>query len=276
MDSQLKETIFDRISLVEGYATKQEKAIIEFIRSSEIRDLILLSITEFAERVGVGDATVLRFCRKMGLKGYSEFRFLLSQSQGSLTQRAGNDADEIFEDMVMALKSTHEVLDEAQIKKAAEIILKAEHVFAFGSGNSGAAAQELSNKVLRLGVNCVYRADAHFQLIAASLMTEKDALVLFSVSGSTQDMLELAKSASKQGTPLIIVTNYLKSPLAKYATALLYVVAKSAPLDSGSLVTKVSQLYVIDVLSRAVRTQMGDAAEENLRKTAIAVMGKEI
>lgn len=276
MDSQLNETIFDRIGLVEGYATKQEKAIIEYIRSSEIRDMILLSITEFAERVGVGDATVLRFCRKMGLKGYSEFRFLLSQSQGSLPKGAGNDADEIFEDMVMALKSTHEVLDAAQIQKAAEIILKAEHVFAFGSGNSGAAAQELSNKVLRLGVNCVYRADAHFQLIATSLMTDQDALVLFSVSGSTQDMLELAKSASKQGTPLIIVTNYLKSPLAKYATALLYVVAKSAPLDSGSLVTKVSQLYVIDVLSRAVRTQMGDAAEENLRKTAIAVMGKEI
>lgn len=72
------------------------------------------------------------------------------------------------------------------------------------------------------------------------------------------------------------MTNYLKSPLAKYADALLYVVAKSAPLDSGSLVTKVSQLYVIDVLSRAIRKQRGEAAEEGLRSTAIAVMGKEI
>lgn len=276
MESHLKETIYDRIFMVEGYATKQEKAIIEYIRSTPVSDMLLLSITEFSERVGVGDATMLRFCRKMGLKGYSEFRFLLSQSDVDMGKKSENDADEIFEDMVMALKSTHEVLDSNQIEKAAEIILKAEHVYAFGSGNSGVAAQELSNKILRLGVSCECRTDAHFQLIATSLMTKKDALVLFSVSGSTQDMLELAKCASRQGTPLVIVTNYLKSPLAKYATALLYVVAKSAPLDSGSLVTKVSQLYVIDVLSRAVRKQMGEAAEENLKKTAIAVMGKEI
>lgn len=276
MDSHLKETIFDRIKMVESYATKQEKAIIEFIRTHRIQDMILLSITEFSERVGVGDATMLRFCRKLGLKGYSEFRFLLSQSEGELEKKTGREADVIFEDMVMALKSTHEILDEAQIEKAADIILRANHVYAFGSGNSGVAAQELSNKILRLGVHCEYKADAHFQLITTSLLTEQDALVLFSVSGSTQDMLELAKCASRQGTPLVIVTNYLKSPLAKYADALLYVVAKSAPLDSGSLVTKVSQLYVIDVLSREIRKQRGEAAEEGLRSTAIAVMGKEI
>lgn len=276
MDSHLKETIFDRISMIEDYATKQEKAIIEFIRAHQIKDMILLSITEFSERVGVGDATMLRFCRKLGLKGYSEFRFLLSQSEGEMEKKAGREADVIFEDMVMALKSTHEILDEAQIEKAAELILRAEHVYAFGSGNSGVAAQELCNKVLRLGVHCEYKSDAHFQLITTALLSKKDALVLFSVSGSTQDMLELAKCASRQGTPLIIVTNYLKSPLAKYADALLYVVAKSAPLDSGSLVTKVSQLYVIDVLSKAIRRQRGEAAEEGLRNTAIAVMGKEI
>lgn len=276
MDSRLKETIFDRISMIEGYATKQEKAIIEFIRANKIKDMILLSITEFSERVGVGDATMLRFCRKLGLKGYSEFRFLLSQSEGEQEKKPGRESDVIFEDMVMALKSTHEILDENQIEKAAELILKAEHVYAFGSGNSGVAAQELCNKILRLGVHCEYKADAHFQLITTALLTQKDTLVLFSVSGSTQDMLELAKCASRQGTPLIIVTNYLKSPLAKYADALLYVVAKSAPLDSGSLVTKVSQLYVIDVLSRAIRRQRGDVAEEGLRNTAIAVMGKEI
>lgn len=276
MSGHLSGSIFERISMIEDYATKQEKAIIEFIRANQIKEMILLSITEFSERVGVGDATMLRFCRKLGLKGYSEFRFLLSQSDGEMEKKAGREADVIYEDMVMALKSTHEILDEAQIEKAAELILKAEHIYAFGSGNSGVAAQELCNKFLRLGVHCEYRADAHFQLITTALLTERDALVLFSVSGSTQDMLELAKCASRQKTPLIVVTNYLKSPLAKYADALLYVVAKSAPLDSGSLVTKVSQLYVIDVLSREIRRQRGEAAEEGLRNTAIAVMGKEI
>ena len=107
-------------------------------------------------------------------------------------------------------------------------------------------------------------------------MNEKDVLILFSVSGQTKDMVSLAKMTARQGVNLIVVTNYLKSPLAKFATALLYVVGKSAPLNSGSLVSKVSQLYVVDVLSKEILQQMGNNAEENLRRTAVAVMEKEI
>ncbi|MDF2542520.1 MAG: ybbH 1 [Herbinix sp.] len=272
----MNETIFDRIHLIERYATKQEKVIINFILNHPVSDMILLSITEFSEKVGVGEATMLRFCRKLGLKGYSEFRFLLSQSATSDDTMEENEADKILEYMITALKSTHNLLDYSQITKAASLILKARHVYALGSGNSGVAAQEFCNKVLRYGVNCMYLADSHFQLIATSLLTSEDTLVLFSVSGGTQDMLEIAKRASASGVNLVIITNYLKSPLAGYATALLYVVAKSAPLNSGSMVAKVSQLYIIDVLSKEIYKQMGSLADENLRKAVFAAMDKEI
>ncbi|MDO5601960.1 MAG: MurR/RpiR family transcriptional regulator [Oscillospiraceae bacterium] len=272
----LKETIYDRIGLMEEYATKQEKVIIEFIRTNPIREMIMYSITEFSEKVGVSDATMLRFCRKLGLKGYSEFRFLLSQSEDAAENDAEDEADRILDSMVTVLRSTHDLLDHAQIEKAARLILEARCVYAFGSGNSGVAAQEFCNKVLRYGLHCSYQADSHFQIIAASLLSEQDVLVLFSVSGGTKDMLSLAKNAARSGVKLVIVTNYLKSPLAKYATALLYVVGKSTPLNSGSLVSKVSQLYIVDVLGRELQRQMGSRAEENLRKTAIAVMDREI
>ncbi len=270
------ETVFDRIESIERYATKQEKVIIDFIRNNPISDMLLLSITEFSEKVGVGDATMLRFCRKLRLKGYSEFRFLLSQSVSVEENSRENDGDKVYEEMTTALKSTHSLLDMTEIQKAAHIILHARKLYAVGSGNSGVAAQEFCNKTLRYGLGCTYLPDNHFQMIATALLGPKDTMVLFSVSGSTKDVLAIPKHASQQGVNLVIVTNYLKSPLAKYATALLYVVTKSAPLDSGSLVSKVSQLYVIDVLSRAIYKQMGSQAEENLRKTAIAVMEKEI
>ena len=117
----MNETVFDRIELIERYATKQEKVIIEFLRTHPIKDLLLFSITEFSEKVGVGDATMLRFCRKLGLRGYSEFRFLLSQSTEDQDGTAGNDADEILSGMITALRSTHELLNQETIQKAAEV-----------------------------------------------------------------------------------------------------------------------------------------------------------
>jgi DNA-binding MurR/RpiR family transcriptional regulator len=272
----LSDNIFDKISLMESYATKQERVIIDFIRNNPIKEIIMLSITEFSEKVNVGDATMLRFCRKLGLKGYSEFRFLLSQSINNPEVETGNEAARILENMVLALKSTYDLLDYKHIEKAANLVLQAKNVYAFGSGNSGLAAHEFRNKVLRFGLNVINFSDNHFQLISTSVMNEKDVLILFSVSGQTKDMVNIAKMAARQGVNLIVVTNYLKSPLAKFATALLYVVGKSAPLNSGSLVSKVSQLYVVDVLSKEILLQMGSKAEENLRRTALAVMEKEI
>jgi len=262
--------------MMESYATRQERAIIDYIRSNPIKEMIMLSITEFSEKVNVGDATMLRFCRKLGLKGYSEFRFLLSQTISNGDTDHDDDAARTLDNMVLALKSTYDLIDYNEIKKAAKLILQAKNIYAFGSGNSGQAALEFRNKVLRLGINVINYLDSHFQVISTSLMDKNDVLVLFSVSGQTKDMINLAKMAKKEGVSLIIVTNYLKSPLAKYATALLSVVGKSSPLDSGSLVSKVSQLYIVDVLSKEIARQMGDKAEENLRRTAVAVMEKEI
>lgn len=272
----LSENIFDKINLMESYATKQERVIIDFIRNNPIKEMIMLSITEFSEKVNVGDATMLRFCRKLGLKGYSEFRFLLSQNVNNTENDTGNEATKILDNMMLALKSTYDLLDYEQIKNAANIILQAKNIYAFGSGNSGVAAQEFRNKVLRYGLNVINFSDSHFQLISTSIMNENDVLILFSVSGQTKDMINLSKMAARQGVSLIVVTNYLKSPLAKFATALLYVVGKSSPLNSGSIVSKVSQLYIVDVLSKEILQQMGNSAEENLRRTALAVMDKEI
>lgn len=272
----MKENIYDKISLMETFATKQEKVIIEYIQKKPIRDMIMLSITEFSEKVNVGDATMLRFCKKLGLKGYSEFRYLLSQSANNIEPESGNEASILLDNMVMALKSTYDLLDYTQIEKATDLILGAKNIYAFGSGNSGLAAQEFRNKVLRLGLNVISFSDSHFQLISSSIITNQDVMILFSVSGQTKDMINYAKMASRQKAKLIIVTNYMKSPLARFATALLYVVGKSAPLDSGSIVSKVSQLYVIDILSKEILKQMGKRAEENLRRTALAVMHKEI
>ena len=211
----MADSIFQKIDAIEAYATKQEKVIIEHIRSSPVKELILLSITEFAERVHVGDATVLRFCRKLGLKGYSEFRFLLSQSSDEVAPLEESDASRILDDMIGALRATYELIDMDQIRRSAELILKADRVYAFGSGNSGMAAMEFRNKVLRYGIDVVTFSDIHFQLISTSMMKPEDVVVLFSVSGQTKDMINLAKMARSQSVPLIVVTNYLRSPLGK-------------------------------------------------------------
>lgn len=273
----MAESVFDRIELIRQHATRQEKVIIDFVLKNNKTNLIFLSITEFSEQSNVAEATVLRFCRKLGLRGYSEFRMLLAQSAGNEKESSEGDyAHKILVNMTSALESTYELIDSEQIDKAAELILGAKNIFAYGSGNSGVAAEEFRNKLMRYGVHVNHITDNHFQMIVTSTLKQDDTLVLFSVSGGTKDMINVAAEAKKLGVKMVIITNYLKSPLAGYSDALLYVVAKSLPLDSGSLVAKVSQLFVINVLSNAIYLKLGGNAEDNLQKTAISVLDKEV
>lgn len=273
----MEETIFDRIALIRQHSTKQDRVLIDFLENTPARQLTSLSISEFASLAKVSESTLLRFCRKLGLRGYSEFRILLVQ-HNSLEYADGDEnyARTIMQNMSLALKSTYELLDNETIEKVAALLLNANRIYCFGSGNSSVAAEEMRNKFLRFGIHIDYLADNHLQAIATATMTENDVLVLFSVSGSTKDMLEIADQAKAKKIKLVIITNYLKSPLSNYANYTLHVVAKSAPLDSGSLVAKISQLYIIDVLATAVFKQIKDVAQHNLELTAFAVLNKEI
>ncbi len=273
----MAESVFDRIALLRQRTTKQERAIIDCLNNNNITNLSYLSITEFASLANVAESTLLRFCRKLGLRGYSEFRMLLAQSNSNeYTGDTEDFAFTIMDSMTTALHSTYELLDHSDVEKAVDILLKAKRIYCFGSGNSGVAAEEMRNKFLRFGIHVYHLSDSHFQTIAACTLTKEDALVLFSVSGSTKDMIGIAQTARRNGTKLVIITNYLRSPLGSYADVPLYVVAKNTPLDGGSLVAKISQLYVIDVLAAAVFKRTEKESQRNIERTAIAVLDKEI
>ena len=52
--------------------TKAEKKVADFILQNPKR-VLFMSITELADECKVGDTSVFRFCRTMGVKGDQEF-----------------------------------------------------------------------------------------------------------------------------------------------------------------------------------------------------------
>ncbi len=63
--------------------------------------------------------------------------------------------------------------------------------------------------------------DSHLQLIAASLMTPKDAVLFVSYSGTTRDMQETLRAARDSGAKIILLTHYVDLPGAKLADIVL-------------------------------------------------------
>ncbi|MCK0472379.1 MurR/RpiR family transcriptional regulator [Halalkalibacter sp. APA_J-10(15)] len=234
--------------------TKSETKIYDYI-TSHIDQVLYYSLTELSEACDVAEATLLRFFRKLHFKGFQDFKFALAQEVSS--KRTPNEENSTYIEkirnyMVQAIHNSYDLIDALALEAAVKTIAQAHDVVIFGIGSSGIAANDMENRLLRIGKHIQAVTDPHTQVMRASSMTKETVVIAISVTGSTKDIVDTIQIAKAQGATIIAITNYLKSPLTKLANQVLLTSAKESPLDSGSLITKVAQLYLIDLICTGV------------------------
>ncbi|WOV88142.1 MurR/RpiR family transcriptional regulator [Sporosarcina oncorhynchi] len=242
--------------------TKSEMKIYEYIQ--EHPDHILYcSLTELSEACEVAEATILRFFRKLQLKGFQEFKLLFAQEMSSTSFDDSGETymGKIKNSAIQAISDTSEMVKKESLDEAIDRISCSDDVVLFGIGSSGIAGLDMHNRLMRIGKNVEVITDAHFQVMRAASMTEKTVVVAISLTGSSKDIVDAVSAAKENGATIIALTSYTKSPLTKFADVVLLSSAKESPLDSGSLVSKISQLYLIDLVCTGLTMKNVDEAK---------------
>ncbi len=253
--------IFSKIKVSDKVFTKAEHKVANFILESP-RDAMYMSITDLAERCGVGDTSVFRFCKTLKLNGYQDFKMKLAQSLSnndgtngmtlSDEINIGDTTDEVCRKLlntdIAALNQTFDMINTDDVHRAIQMIENARMIHFFGVGSSLIMALEAKNKFARILPNVTSTEDAHMQSMASALMGEDDLAIAFSYSGSTKDTIEILKRAKQNNAKTICITRYAESPLTAFANIVLLCGANEGPFQGGSLSAKVAQLYLLDVL----------------------------
>lgn len=269
--------VFDRIDGLKSVATKTERRMIEQLKTVSKEELIYMSITELSSKIKVAEATLLRFCRKLGYRGFQDFKLSLSQELGAEEKDIPvSRSKRIATNMVDAIMETYKQFSDEDCARAASYIFNAHKVCVFGVGMSSIVPQMIKNRLVRTGLPVECIADPHMQTIIASNLSERDVMVLVSISGTTKDIINLAEIAKHNGTPLIVLTNYGKSPLAKYADITFCSCRKEVVYEGGSLASVVAQSYIADLLCSAVLEMQGEEASGRSLKAALAVSDKSV
>lgn len=265
--------------------TAAEKRVADFVLSDRVRSQYM-SISELADECSVGEASITRFCRTLGLKGYGEFRLSLAKEAGSRTETQsenGEDAGSVAAHIRRALavqtgvlNQTVERLDAAAIEKASEILCSARHVLCVGQGSSLVMAQEAWTMFSTVTDNFTCVMDSHFQAASAALMGEGDALLCFSYSGSTRDLEDILPMAKSLGVKIIVVTRYTRSPAVAYADVPLRCGSDESPLQQGSASARISQLFIIDVLFQEYCRRKPEETSRRRELVARAIATKHI
>ncbi|MFD2878085.1 MurR/RpiR family transcriptional regulator [Paenibacillus rhizoplanae] len=167
----------DRINTYYPSMTKSEQKVARCVLEHP-DNLIYLSVTELADFAGTGETTVMRFCRKIGFKGYQDFKLMLAQglpkrqtlADGEQGAGGGDYADHLYALMVGVLQSSLGMLDRAQLQQAVDALDQARYVQFFGVGSSGITALDAKNRFLRIGRRVEANSDSHIQSMMAVTM----------------------------------------------------------------------------------------------------------
>lgn len=267
--------------------TKAEKKVADFILTNP-KDVLFMSITDLAEACEVGDTSVFRFCKTMELKGYQEFKMMLSLSLNdngdeTLSHLEGDiSLDDGFAELsrkvlntnVNALNQTYSLLDYEKFTKVIDYLVEAKRIFFFGVGASMLTAMKAMNKFLRIEPKVCCIQDSHMQTMVAATMDEGDLAVMISYSGATKDTIHVAEAAKKAGAAVVCITRFVKSPLTSFSDVTILCGANEGPLQGGSTSAEISQLFLIDLLYMEYYRRCFDRCSKNNEKTSGSVLEK--
>lgn len=260
--------------------TRAERKVADYVLQNKNK-VLYMSITDLADACKVGDTSVYRFCRTLGLDGYQQFKMKLSisLSEHELSEEGKKEKEEstasrIMESHINAIRESYLLLEQKKLERLVEMIEESDRVYFFGIGDSLLTAEEARNKFLRITSKVSCLTDPHMQSMAASMATERDLIVIISYSGSTKDNIHVAKIAKRAGAKIASITHYKKSPLTAYSDVTLLCGAEEAPLEGGSMSAKMGQLYLIDLLYQEYYAKNYEKSRANNKVTSSAVVEK--
>ena len=284
----MNESVFDKISAAYYELTAAEKKTADYIMNNRGRSQYL-SIAELAEYSGVAEATVSRFSRRLGYKGFNAFRLALANASYSLAPEAGLlsgpiEPTDSFEQMCQklcsadqaAIHQTLELIDEDKIRLAADMLHAAGRVVCMGQGGSMLLAQDAGHLFSTVSGKFYAVADSHTQIMTAVNMNCDDVILFFSYSGATKELIDTMHAAKSRGVKTLLITRFLKSPGAQLADLVLPCGANESPLQLGSIPAKIAQLFLLDVLFSEYCRRDLESCRESRERLAAALESKHL
>jgi len=255
--------------------TKSEKRIANYLRKNQ-EESAFLSAGELADRLGLSEATMVRFARSMGFDSYPAMRIVLQENfRRRVTHsarlrsrlddlRAGGD---IFEQVVVSeidyMSQALETVDRQALLRAVELLRSRKRIFVFGVGPSVSLVHLMEIRLCRFGWQVIPLTTAGREILEPlQLMTDQDLLFVicfFDISAALQLVLDYAKEVH---CPVIMLTDTLGSIIGDKADVVL--AARRGPMaEFHSLVVPMT---VINTLLLAVAQEDQERVMANLDK----------
>ena len=242
--------------------TKSERKIVDYVLEHPA-ETQYISITDLSAVCEVAVSTISVFCRKLKLGGFNDFKLelaraaLLNDSQRQEDAEAGEIQSgdslpavmgKVLHTVQDAAGRAYHMLAESAVDRAVSLLVEARQVVCLGQGNHSIVSLAAWAQFSTNSDKFKTIQDSHLQTVILSTLMPEDAVLYFTYTGATHEVMEAAEVIRERGAKLILVTRYLNSPASAYADTVLLCGPNEQPMRFGSTAALIAQLYVVEVL----------------------------
>jgi RpiR family transcriptional regulator, carbohydrate utilization regulator len=216
--------------------------------------VITSSIADIKQASGASVGSIVAFCRRLGLKGFADFKIALARDLAQSGLPAGDNKqkgslfEKVFEFQAQSLAETLKINPEATLQRIAAALEKAHKIELFSIGLSYPVAYTAYCKFQLIALPASAQFDAHIQLIAAAQLKSGDVAFGISASGSTRETVQCLEVAKAKGATTVCITNAMKSPITTHSDLCLYATPSEIKYFQAPLASRITQLALIDAL----------------------------
>ena len=267
-------TLMERIGHLQHELTPAEQRVATLVLEQP-RLVLNEPIADIARLAEVSQPTVIRFCRSLGFLGLADFKLKFASSltgaipvRHSQVRNSDSTHDlsaKVIDNTVSAILKFRDQLDVRSLDRAIELVSRAKRVEFYAMGNSRVVALDGQHKFFRFRIPTSSYGDSHLFTLAAELLKPGDVVIAISNSGRLPELLAAVDAARAAGADVIAISSS-GSPLAKKATVCLAVDHAEDSTTFLSMISRILQLLLIDIMSVGISIDAHGAQHDSERK----------
>ena len=252
----------------------KKRRIADYVLTNPMQ-VVSSSVQALAASCECEQTTIVRFAQQLGFSGYSDMKIAIARQTNSVWAEYASNSEKGVESILMKLSKRHAasiqetlaMLDETLLNRLCGMIEKASRILVFGTGTSQLAAMDLNIKLLRLGIQSNFFPDVEMTRTFLGHIRDNGIVFLFSNSGETGIIVELAKIAKREELPVVAITSFQKSSLAQESTFILLTACRNEPtIRFGVMSARIAQLAVVDALTLLYSMRDRSRSLDNIAK----------
>lgn len=245
--------VIAKIISMQQSLTVSENEIAQYVIHNA-ESVVTSTITAIAKNTNTSEASINRFCKKIGFKGFNSFKVALAQDNFyHAMQESGAETQTglvatVSKDYQHMLVNTTAMLDEEQVLRAADAMRNAPHIFIFSLSYTGFVARELEFKLSMVGLYAKAVSEPANIRVYSGCVSKGDLVIVIAPTLLMRELYQAITICRERGATILSITSYDSPKLSTLVDFKFIISDRITTQNSVSVSNNLMFLYVTDVL----------------------------